>query len=516
MKKLMCCLLASLCFCTIYAQQADTTKKPAAPKPRQEQTDPFRLDYKDVFDNMHYNQPLRPQVHYTPLTGQIADATGLVKYKGTYHLFYMSDEWSKSRRDNKNWGHAISNDCIYWTQEPPVTNSIIDNRPGSGSGIVDWNNSLGLQRGVEKTLVIFYTDYGRGMALEFSNDAGKTWIRHKANPIIPMHGDMRDPNVFWYKPDQSWRMVLYERNGFQFYKSTDLVHWEFLSRMDGFYECPDIMQMPVDGNENNKKWVLINGNGAYYIGNFDGNKFIPETPMIPIGPEIFMDGGHRYKYTKDIYATQTWKQSYEGDGPFYQLGFMLINSAPNQPRTWSQQLFFPVELSLRTIDKQIKLCRNPIDGIKQLRYDPHVWDNTTLKPGVNLLDKIQGDVFETIANISLGSAKQITFNIRGVNAVYNVKDKELQFLDTKVKVDAPGNKLSLRFIIDRNSVEIYGNQGEANVTRFFYPDQGNRNLGVEVTGGESTINKLEVYRLESIWLKREQELGNQRENQPMK
>jgi len=288
MKKLVCCLAAFLYYYGAYAIQADTAKKTVERKPRQETTDPYRLDYKDVFDNMNYDQPLRPQVHYTPLTGQIADATGLVKYKGTYHLFYMSDEWSKQRRDNKNWGHATSNDCIFWTQEPPVTNSIIDNRPGSGSGIVDWNNSLKLRRGVEKTLVVFYTDYGRGVALAFSNDAGKTWIRHKANPVIPSHNDMRDPNVFWHKPDQSWRMVVYESNGIQFYKSNDLLKWDFLSRMDGFYECPDIIQMPVGGNEVNKKWVVINGNGAYYIGQFDGTKFTPETSMIPLGSLIFL------------------------------------------------------------------------------------------------------------------------------------------------------------------------------------------------------------------------------------
>lgn len=516
MKKIVCCLLTSVYCANTFAIQADTVKKPAQTKPRQENVDPYRLDYKDVFDNVNYNQPLRPQVHYTPLTGQIADATGLVKYKGTYHLFYMSDEWSKQRRDNKNWGHAVSNDCIYWAQEPPVTNSIIDNRPGSGSGIVDWNNSLGLKRGIEKTMVVFYTDYGRGISLEFSNDAGKTWIRHKANPVIPMHGDMRDPNVFWYKPDNSWRMVLYEHNGIQFYKSHDLVKWEFLSRMEGFYECPDMMEMPVDDNRQNKKWVVINGNGAYYIGRFDGTKFTPETAMIPIGPEVFMDGGHVHKYTKDIYATQTWKQSYEGDGSFYQLGFMLINNAPTQNRTWSQQLFFPVELSLHTINHQLKLCRNPIDGIKQLRYDPHIWENIKVNPGANLLNEIQGDVFEILASINLGSAKQIAFNIRGEKAVYDIKNKELQFLDTKTKVEAPGNNLSLRFIIDRNSVEIYGNQGEANITRFFYPDQANRSLGFEVTGGESLINKFELYRLESIWLKREQELGYQRESQPLK
>jgi sucrose-6-phosphate hydrolase SacC (GH32 family) len=68
---------------------ADTTKK------TQQQPDPYQLDYKNVYDNMHYNQPLRPQVHYTPITGQIADATGLVRYKGKFHLFYMFDEWSK-------------------------------------------------------------------------------------------------------------------------------------------------------------------------------------------------------------------------------------------------------------------------------------------------------------------------------------------------------------------------------------------------------------------------------------
>jgi fructan beta-fructosidase len=31
--------------------------------------DPYGISYEEVFDNMHYNQPLRPQVHYTPITG---------------------------------------------------------------------------------------------------------------------------------------------------------------------------------------------------------------------------------------------------------------------------------------------------------------------------------------------------------------------------------------------------------------------------------------------------------------
>ncbi|MCZ0937994.1 MAG: hypothetical protein OXJ55_05125, partial [Caldilineaceae bacterium] len=195
--------------------------------------DRFGIAYDDVFHHMHYDQPLRPQVHYTPITGQIGDATGLILYKGVYHLFYMYDEWSRRRRFNKSWGHAVSSDLVFWEQRPQILNTRLDNAPGSGSGIVDWNNTLGLQSGVEKTLVVFYTDYGRGTSIAFSRDAGKTWIRHKDNPVIPRHEDRndRDAKVFWYKPDQSWRLILYEQPSFTFYKSNDLLNWERLSSL---------------------------------------------------------------------------------------------------------------------------------------------------------------------------------------------------------------------------------------------------------------------------------------------
>ena len=99
-------------------------------------------------------------------------------------------------------------------------------------------------------------------------------------------------------------MVIYEQPGFSFYKSTDLLHWQFLSKMDGFFECPDMMQIKVDGKEENKKWVLIDGKGAYYIGEFDGTKFTPSIKKQPLGEETLLNNaaGHENYYTKDIYA----------------------------------------------------------------------------------------------------------------------------------------------------------------------------------------------------------------------
>lgn len=477
--------------------------------------DEHGVSYDAVFENMHYNQPLRPQIHYTPITGQIADPTGLIKYKGKFHLFYMFDEWSRQRRDNKNWGYATSNDGVFWEQHPPITNTVLDNRPGSGSGIVDWNNSLGLQTGPEKTLVVFYTDYGRGPSLAFSRDEGKTWVRHKKNPVLPGRDGVRDPYVFWYKPDQSWRMVLYDSPGFAFYKSTNLTDWQFLSKNEGFYECPDMLQMPVDGNEANKKWVLTEANGSYYVGEFDGTHFRAEggkkTPGEEFPIQIKVEANRPYTRGKDLYAVQTWKETYEGDGPFYQIGFLM--GPANHTRTWSQQLSFPVELTLQTIKGELRLCRTPINALKQLRTDAHFWKKIAVSTADdNPFKSIEGDVFEVIAELDVRNVNELVFDIRGEPLRYS--KGELQFMGSKTQVLTENNKLKLHVLIDRSSVEIYVNRGEVAFTRLFYPDPANKSLSLTATGGKVLIDSMELYRLESIWLKREQELGYKRELTP--
>ncbi|MDH4057857.1 MAG: glycoside hydrolase family 32 protein [Cyclobacteriaceae bacterium] len=463
--------------------------------------DPYGLSYKDVFDNMHYNQTYRPQVHYTPISGEIGDATGLLRYKGEYHLFYMYDEWSRRRKFNKSWGHATSYDCIFWEQKPQILNTVIDNRPGSGSGVVDWNNTLGLQSGLEKTMVVFYTDYERGTCIAFSRDAGKTWIRHKANPVIPMPEGRadRDAFVFWYKPDQSWRMILYEPPGFTFYKSVDLLNWVFLSKLDGFHECPDFMEIPVDGKENNKKWVIIDGNGTYRTGTFTGTKLIPEI------------GNTKVDYG-NLYATQTFKQSYEGEGPFIQLAFLRIQDQSERELTWSKQLTFPCALSLKTINGEVRLCRNPIIEIKQLRYDAHFWKEIVVESGENPFADLKGDVFEIITEIDLSKSDGFWLNLRGEKLSYTSKEQQMTFMGNQARVVPVGHKIKLRLIIDRSSIEIFANEGEVTFSNLFYPDPSNMNMELSPIGGSLKVNYMEAYRLTPIWLKREQALGYYRES----
>src|SRR5258708_12540914 len=78
------------------------------------------LTPEEVAEQQHYNQPLRPQFHYTALQGHIGDATGLFFYRGEYHLFNIYDEWARKSSVHKRWGHAISTDLIHSTHMPPL------------------------------------------------------------------------------------------------------------------------------------------------------------------------------------------------------------------------------------------------------------------------------------------------------------------------------------------------------------------------------------------------------------
>ena len=299
------------------------------------QRQPTDADYiqpRAVAENYHYAQRHRPQFHYTALHGHLGDATGLVVHQGRYHLFYMFDPWQRARRWHKCWGHAVSYDLLHWEQRPPVTDTIVDGRSGSGCGVVDWHNSSGLRTGPQKTLVIFYTDYWRGTCIKYSNDGGDSWQYHPRNPVLSGFHDIRDPLVFWYDPDQAWRMVRYEQRGFAFYRSENLIDWVYLSRIEDpqYYECPDMFQLHVQGAPDKKKWVLINGNGTYLIGEFNGHEFRPHTDLLRV------DYGHH------LYATQTWKPTRGCSEQVIQLAFMGYSK--KILRTWEGQMCFPCAL----------------------------------------------------------------------------------------------------------------------------------------------------------------------------
>ena len=61
------------------------------------------------------------------------------------------------------------------------------------------------------------------------------------------------PRLLWHAPTKRWVMAVYDeadgKRWIAFYTSPDLKIWQFASRIEGFFECPDLFEMPIDDDD---------------------------------------------------------------------------------------------------------------------------------------------------------------------------------------------------------------------------------------------------------------------------
>src|SRR5882724_4780 len=216
-----------------------------------------------------YDQPYRPQVHFSPREHWTNDPNGLVYFHGEYHLFFQfnpfGDVWG-----HMSWGHAVSKDLLHW-QELPVAIAEKDGEMVfTGSVVVDRENTSGLCVPNTECVVAIYTGHRSTPELTqqvqniaYSRDNGRTWTRYSGNPVLDLHlADFRDPSVSWDEKQKRWLMAvsLPMEHKVRFYASTNLKHWTQLSdfgpvgNVDGAWECPDLLRIP--GENGSEIWAL--------------------------------------------------------------------------------------------------------------------------------------------------------------------------------------------------------------------------------------------------------------------
>jgi sucrose-6-phosphate hydrolase SacC (GH32 family) len=454
-----------------------------------------------------YDELYRPQYHFTPEKNWHNDPNGLVYYDGEYHMFYQyspkGNEWGYM-----HWGHAVSIDLIHWEHLPIALYPDNDSEDKefctafSGSAIVDDKNLLAKQTGDIKTLVAFYTSKDCGQRIAYSTDKGRTWEKFAGNPIIPFdeNDDARDPKVFWHEESQKWVMVLYRKTttddkskGVSIYTSENLTDWQWKNHIVGFYECPDLVKLPVTNRPEESKWILFDGDGSYLIGDFNGEIFAPESAKIK------SDFGSNY------YATQTWSNVPAKDGRTLQIAWMRGGEFTGMP--FKGQMSFPCEISLTKFSFGYKLVRKPVKEIEMLHGKHHNWEKKTLIPGIkeNKTKSVKGDCLHIIADFDLLTSDNFGFMLRnskkvpGVEIAYNVKRGVLTVLGSTVPIVPVDNRISLEILLDRASIEIFANGGQTVVSNCFTPTEGAEDVVLYTNGGELGINKLDIYEMKSIW-----------------
>jgi len=395
-----------------------------------------------------FGQDLRPIYHVTAPQGWLGDPCGFVYHQGEYHICY---QWTPNSTTadfgGMYWGHAVSTDLVHWSNlqyelAPDGFGSCWD-----GSTVVDFNNSAGF--GVN-TLITIYTATGYGFVqnMATSTDLGRTWAKYGGNPVLPtvVTGN-HDPCVFWYPPGNKWVMVLYlSNNDYGIFSSTDLKHWTQTSTFTfpGVIEVPQLFQMPLDGNSNNLKWIFYAGAGSYYVGSFDGNSFSVQN-----GP-FSIRGGNSFAAAPVFNNMPT----YDGRKILIANG---TQNYPNQP--FQSAMDFPVELILATVGGTPKLCVNPVREIALLHGGTKTWPAQPLTNGVDLMAGTTAEAYELDVKFQPATAVRITFTLAGQQIIYNNLTHQISCLGITQTLNPIGGVVHLRVLVDRGTLEIFGNDG---------------------------------------------------------
>lgn len=480
-----------------------------------------------------WNETYRPQFHFTPGEHWMNDPNGMVYYGGEYHLFYQYNP-NDTVWGPMHWGHAISTDMVNWKEYPIALYPDSIGTIFSGSAVVDWNNTAGFQTGKEKTIVAIFT-HDRGVGTEcqsiaYSNDKGRTWTKYEGNPVLPYGGqvDFRDPKVFWHDATNKWVMVVTWGQAVRFYTSPDLKNWTYASQFgdnDGYHisawECPDLYELPVDGNTTNKKWVLSVNIGAgttyggggtqYFVGDFNGTTFTNSNSPDTV---LWLTNG------KDDYAGVTFSDVPDGRRIFmgWQTDFEYYQSTPTTP--WRSNFTIPRSLSLCTLPEGIRLIQTPITELQSLRGTPSNWSNIVLSPGTNLLSDKSGKQFELVAEFKVDSsctASEFGFRVRKGGSQYTTigynRATSKMFIDRtnsgvsnfstefaerhEVTLNPVNNTIKLHAFIDWSSVELFGNDGQQLLSDLIYPDAASMGIEAYSTDGNVTLNSLIYYPMNS-------------------
>ena len=501
----------------------------------------------DTFDTAN-TEKFRPVYHHTPLYGWMNDANGLVYKDGEYHLYFQYNPYG-SKWGNMHWGHSVSKDLVHWEHLAPAIARDTLGHIFSGSSIVDQENVAGYGAG---NILAFYTSAsdknGQIQCLAFSKDNGRTFTKYEKNPILcPADGlrDFRDPKVFRYEPEDKWVMIVSADKEMRFYDSKNLKDWNYMSSFgEGYgvqpcqFECPDMVELPVDGDLNRKKWALIvNVNpGCYFggsatqnfTGNFDGTKFSCDSQ-----PNVtkWLDWG------KDHYATVCFSNTGERTIAVpWMSNWQYCNIVPTKQFRSANAL--PRELSLYTQDGEIYLSAVPVPEIKTLRKEKKEIPAFTVANDYHI-DSLLADndgAYELALEITVGEAEIMGFNLfndkgEKVDIYFNLPEKRLVMDRTKSGIVDFGkksvsheievhdrrkttsinyiddfalatwapikkeNKYTLDVFVDKCSVEIFLNGGKVAMTNLIFPSEPYNRMCFYSKGGSFQVDSFKAYRL---------------------
>lgn len=458
----------------------------------------------------------RPLFHVSPKVGWLNDPNGFSYYKGEYHLFYQYHPYD-TNWGPMHWGHVTTKDFIKWNWLPAVmapdedydyagcfSGSAVELPDGRHclmyTGVTEWKDEE------DRKIIRQHQCMAYGNGLDYEKYEGNPVITGADLPEGASLEDFRDPKIWYDKEENCYYSVVGSRpadgsGSILLYRSEDTEKWEFVTVLDScknqyglMWECPDFF--PLDGyyialtspqSMRARGMEFHNGNGnIYLIGSYDKKNH-----------EFKRSEVRAIDYGLDFYAPQTVETP---DGRRIMIGWMQSwESSKIQPQgaKWFGMMTLPRELSV----KDGKLIQTPVRELENYLSDPVIYRDVDVEDCIQLPD-VKGravDLEVTVRpsgtemyqkftiKVAMDSENYTAISYNPANSVLKIDRTNSGFRNDiicvrKLHVRSRNGVLKMRIIMDRNSIEIFVNDGEQTVTSTIYTPVSADRISFESVG----------------------------------
>ena len=430
----------------------------------------------------------RPLFHIAAPAGWINDPNGFSVYDGRIHLFYQYNPYDREWGP-MHWGHSVSTDMIHWEQLPAALAPDQEyDKIGcfSGSAIEADGKHVLVYTGVTKVKLEDQSEQERqNQCIAFGD--GKDYVKYEKNPVVT--GDMlpencsridfRDPKI--WKENDTYYLIVGSKDNQQIGQvvlcsSKDLKEWKFetilasneTGKIGTMWECPDFFPLGdkrvlICSPQNMKaeKYEFHNGhNSVYFAGDYDSetHRFVKKEP-------------HPLDYGMDFYAPQTTELP---DGRRIMIAWMKSWDACVIPdsQDWQGMMTLPRELEL----KDGRIWQKPVREIEKYRKNLCKYERIEIV-GETTLAGVEGRTIDLTVTLENGdfttfSTKLAANDEYETNFTYHKECGMLEIDRTycgvtkdivcvrKIKISDPDGLKTMRFILDRQSIELFINDGQ--------------------------------------------------------
>ena len=457
----------------------------------------------------------RPFFHLTPNIGWMNDPNGFSVYKDEYHLFYQYYPYANKWGD-MHWGHAKTRDFIRWERLPAaLAPDEAYDKDGCFSG-----SAIELEDGRQ---LLIYTGVRQereenGEIHDYQTQCvaigdGLSYQKLDINPVITSKDipegasphDFRDPKI--WKEGDTYYLVVGNRpadgsGSILMYESKDCYQWKYDGVLAAchhqyglMWECPDLFFLDgkhvlfVSPQEMSTIGLEFHpGNGTVCLmGSYDKEKH-----------HLIRENVQAIDYGLDFYAPQTLLTK---DGRRIMIAWMqnweTSMAKPNNLRYFGQ-MSIPRELHV----ENGRLIQNPVRELENYR-SCQVSYKDVIFSGTTSLQNIRGrylDMTVTVRpatesrnftwfkiHVASDGEHYVTVRYKPENSTVRIDRTHSGFAHDIINVrdfivTPQQGRIKLRLILDRNSLEVFVNDGQQAASSMFYTDLSANAISFETDG----------------------------------